>query len=325
MPNYNYGEFETYEDYESLFDPKRTSRQARRKRKPRIRPAPKKSRSEIVEELADDPAGLESGFETTYSPSKYETGWLLDSLRNFYDRALITDVLALVKGGKEASVYCCRAHESTGAALLAAKVYRPRMFRQLRNDKMYREGRDILTPDGRPVGMEAERVAHAIETKSTYGRKAAHTSWLMYEYTTLEKLYKAGAAVPRPYAAAENAILMDYCGDKYTAAPMLSEVTLAPDEAEPLFREAMHSVETMLQHEMVHGDLSAYNLLYWEGTITLIDFPQVVDVYANPNAYTILKRDLTRLCDYFAAQGAVHNPGDLLEALWYQYVGIPVE
>ena len=32
----------------------------------------------------------------------------------------------------------------------------------------------------------------------------------MHEYTTLERLYQAGAAVPQPIAAAENAILMSY-------------------------------------------------------------------------------------------------------------------
>jgi catechol 2,3-dioxygenase-like lactoylglutathione lyase family enzyme len=45
----------------------------------------------------------------------------------------ILDVLRRVKGGKEANVYCCRTHPSTGVDLLAAKLYRPRMFRNLRS------------------------------------------------------------------------------------------------------------------------------------------------------------------------------------------------
>ena len=43
------------------------------------------------------------------------------------------------------------AHPSMEETFLAAKVYRPRMFRNLRNDHAYRQGREILTPDGRPV------------------------------------------------------------------------------------------------------------------------------------------------------------------------------
>ena len=64
------------------------------------------------------------------------------------EQGLITDVVAIVKGGKEASVYRCQAHPATGMKWLAAKVYRPRKFRNLRNDKMYRQGRAVLSADG---------------------------------------------------------------------------------------------------------------------------------------------------------------------------------
>jgi len=50
----------------------------------------------------------------------------IPELRIFYDRWLITDVLDLVKTGKEATVYCCRAHPETGTKFLAAKLYRHR-------------------------------------------------------------------------------------------------------------------------------------------------------------------------------------------------------
>jgi len=59
-------------------------------------------------------------------------------------RKLANVDLRQVKGGKEATVYCCAAHPATGQDLLAAKVYRPRIFRQLRNDARYRQGRQIL-------------------------------------------------------------------------------------------------------------------------------------------------------------------------------------
>src|SRR4029079_3185499 len=177
------------------------------------------------------------------------------------------DVLGQVKGGKEASVYRCVADPTTGAALLAAKVYRPRMFRNLRNDKVYREGRAILTADGRAVKKTDHRVMHAIGKKTAFGEQVKHTSWVMYEYTTIERLYRAGAAVPQPLAAAENAILMSYYGDERRAAPTLNEVILARDEAAALFQEALRNIELLLQHNLVHGDLSAYNILYWQGRI----------------------------------------------------------
>ena len=65
----------------------------------------------------------------------------------------------------------------------------------------------------------------------------------------------------------------------------------------------MRNIEIMLVNGMIHGDLSAYNILYWEGEITLIDFPQVTDSRVNRQAYLILERDIKRVCEYFAAQG----------------------
>lgn len=309
--------YDEYDQYEELFS--RNDRQARRKRKPKARHVPKKPQTAVLNEVADT-TGLEGGFETTYRPGLFEQGWLLESLRGFYDQALITDVLALVKGGKEANVYRCEAHERLEVPLLAAKVYRPRMFRQLRNDKMYREGRQILKQDGHAAKETDHRMMRAVAKKTEFGGQVQHTSWLMYEFTTLQKLHALGAAVPQPFASAENAILMSYCGDEGLAAPPLSEVKLRRHEAEPLFHEVMRNIELMLQHGMIHGDLSAYNILYWDEQITLIDFPQVTHSRSNGNARAILERDITRVCEYFQAQGVRANPRDILHRLWKRYV-----
>jgi len=263
--------------------------------------------------------GLEGGFNPTYRPGRFEAGWLLESLRSFYEQHLITDVLANVKGGKEASVYCCAAAPTTGAALLAAKVYRPRMFRNLRNDKMYREGRAVLTADGRPVKATDHRIMRAIGKKTATGVQVSHTSWLMYEYTTLERLHQLGAAVPKPYAVNDNALLMSYCGDERMAAPTLNGIRLDRAEAEELFREVLRNIELMLQHGLIHGDLSAYNLLYWEGRVTLIDFPQVTYSRTNRRAWAIFARDVQRVCDYFAQQGVRCSAEEIASDLWGRY------
>jgi RIO kinase 1 len=301
---------DAYDHYAERFE-----RPERRGHKPGQR---KKSQREIVTELAE-PTGLEAGFVTTYVPARYETVWLHSSLRSFYDEHLITDVLAQVKGGKEASVYRCAADPSTGAAMLAAKVYRPRMFRNLRNDKVYRDGRAILTSDGRPVKKTDHRIMRAVGKKTAFGAQVQHTSWIMYEYTTMERLHHAGAAVPRPDAAAVHAILMDYVGDERRAAPALNEISLPRKEAEPLFEEVLRNIELLLQHNLVHGDLSAYNILYWQGRVALIDFPQVTDLRTNRQGRAILQRDITRVCDYFRRQGVRCDAGAIMARLWERY------
>ena len=258
-------------------------------------------------------------FITTYKPKRFEKGWLLSSLHAFHQQNLLRDVLYSVKGGKEASVYCCSAPETLPVELVAAKVYRPREFRNLRNDKVYRDGRPVLTGDGKVVKSSDDRIMRAMDKKTDFGMQVQHTSWLMYEYTTMQTLYAAGAAVPRPFGAAENAILMGYHGDRYRAAPPLSEVRLDTEEAEELFQEALRNIELFLEHGLIHGDLSAYNILYWEGKITVIDFPQVVSCQGNSQAKFILQRDITRVCDYFSHQGVECCPEKIMKRLWKRY------
>jgi RIO kinase 1 len=118
---------------------------------------------------------------------------------------------------------------------------------------------------------------------------------------------------------AHNAILMGYIGDEASAAPTLNTVTLDPEEIEPLYECILHNIEIMLAHGIVHGDLSAYNVLYWMGDFALIDFPQVVSPTGNRNAFAIFERDVTRLCEYFIGQGLSLNPSRVAADLWTAY------
>lgn len=308
-------DYDEYERYEEQFDRSKKGRKAYRKHKAGI----KRSQQEIVSDMADAD-GIEGGFNPTYRPSKYEGPWLLAALQSFYDQALITDVLAQVKGGKEANVYRCAAHPSTARQFLAAKVYRPRMFRSLSNDKMYREGRQILTATGNAVKETDHRIMRAVGKKTAFGAQVSHTSWLMYEYKTLETLCQVGANVPQPVAVSDNAILMSYFGDEQMAAPTLSQVELERDEADSLYQKVVRNIELMLRHSMIHGDLSAYNILYWDGEITLIDFPQVTNSRSNPNAHFILRRDIERICEYFSRQGVKADANAILEELVQRYM-----
>ena len=279
----------------------------------------KAQRDERLRAAVADANSGEGGFQTTYKPSRHEEGWLLQSLHPFYELQYVTDVLDQVKGGKEASVYRCRAHEAVGGGLLAAKVYRPRQFRQLRNDAQYQAGRGILTADGRPVHPTDHRILRAVGKRSTFGEQVRHTSWLMHEFTTLQRLHAAGAAVPKPVAAAENAVLMTYLGDERMAAPALSEVRLQTREAVQLFQEVLRNIALLLEHGLIHGDLSAFNLLYWEETAWLIDFPQVVDCTGNERAREIFDRDVLRVCEYFQRQGVRCHPYAVARDLWNRH------
>lgn len=253
-------------------------------------------------------------FKFTYHASRHESGWLLNSLGEYYEQRWISDVLRLIKNGKEASVYQCRAGESVNTDYLVVKVYRPRQFRNLKNDSLYRVGRVDLDESGSVIGDDKRQ--KAIRKRSSYGEDLRHQSWIAYEFQTLKTLYAAGGDVPKPYEMANNAILMSYIGNADLAAPTLNTVELEPSEVKPLFERIIRNIDLMLAHNIVHGDLSSYNVLYWDGEITLIDFPQVVSPDGNPVAWRIFERDITRISDYFTNQGLSINPHKLAAELW---------
>jgi RIO kinase 1 len=160
---------------------------------------------------------------------------------------------------------------------------------------------------------------HAIHKRTEYGRELLHTSWLEHEFQTLQVLHDAGADVPQPYVSGNNAILMTYYGDAVMGAPTLNDVDLDYTEARELFERVIHNVELMLTHNRVHGDLSAFNILYWDGDIVLIDFPQAIHPDINHSAFQIFERDVVRVCEYFQRQGVRSQPRKLAADLWERH------
>ncbi len=260
----------------------------------------------------------EDAFTPSYAASHNERLMLREALTHFYRERIITDVLAPVKGGKEATVYCCRAHPATGFDLIAAKIYRPRAFRSLRNDAPYREGREMLDEAGKAI-RDGRRI-RALQKKTRYGKEVSIGSWIEHEYATLTTLYTAGADVPQPLGRAGTTILMEYLGELRHPAPNLTGVSLERAQAQHLFDRLLQNVELMLAHNRVHSDLSAYNVLYWQRRGVIIDFPQAAMALSNHNAYDFLVRDLTRLCQHFSRYGVRANPGTLAQDLWERFL-----
>jgi RIO kinase 1 len=283
-----------------------------RKQKHPLRNPKKVSESDHTFKSQQDDSA--STYNFTYNAARFEEWWLLDSIGPFYEHKLISDVLRRLKGGKEASVYLCQASPENEAPLLAAKVYRPRSLRNLKKDQIYRTGRIDLADDGKKLFKEAD--VNAIIKRTAYGEELRHTSWIAYEFNTLETLHAAGADVPKPVSMEKNAILMEYIGDAGSAAPTLNTVTLDRDEARDIFDRVIRNVDLLLTSERIHGDLSAYNILYWNGGITLIDFPQVTFAEMNPSAWVIFLRDVTRVCQYFKSQGVNCDARKLAAELW---------
>jgi RIO kinase 1 len=234
----------------------------------------------------------------------------INPIQPFLDDGTVTEVIGEVKSGKEGTVYVCRAHHDLGIDLVAAKVFRSRRERTFRNQAVYREGVVILNGHNR----------RAVAKKTTWGRTFEEGSWKYHEYEMLKALAAIGADVPKPIKLSEQVLLMEYIGDMSGAAPKLRDVRLQPYEVRPIYDRVMANIESLLANNVVHGDLSPYNILYWNGSITIIDFPQAVDPRFNRNALTLLQRDLKNVCQYFAKYGIRTDPEALGRRLWRQFM-----
>jgi len=211
-------------------------------------------------------------------------------LRNDY----ISAVLQPVKSGKEASVFLCRGSELYQNRLLCLKVYKDFSQRSFKHTAVYQDGRF----DG--MGGKSRR---GIRFKSSWGKSITEEIWIASEMDALARLHEAGVNVPFPYEMSANAILMEYIGDQHQIANQLKDEKLFELKTRYLFKKIISNIQQMYNLNIVHGDLSAYNILVWKNRPVIIDFPQFVNPERNSNGYGLLHRDVDNICNFFAKKG----------------------
>lgn len=243
-------------------------------------------------------------------PAPRDTGCCIGELDRFIDRGLITVVDAPLTSGKEAAVYRCRTPQGCEHPYLAAKVYHEHAAAGFRRNATYFEGRERNLKT---------RSVRAIRSGSTFGREALASVWVSAEYEVLSRLGNAGADTPRPVALESQAILMEYFGDEKQPAPQLHSVALRGEDAEAIWRQILENIEIFLSEHLVHGDLSPYNILLWNGRAHIIDVPQAVDARFNHSAFELLRRDIGNVASFFAKLSVHISPSDVAFDLWDRY------
>jgi RIO kinase 1 len=235
---------------------------------------------------------------------------LSEAIQPFIEDGVIDSLLFPVTSGKEGTLYCASAGPRLGMDLVAVKVYKPQQFRSFKDDSLYRAGRVILD----------RRAARAAAKRTRFGRETRSSLWTDSEFETLKLLHAAGAPVPKPLGHTSGAVVMEWIGDSDGPAPQLKDVHLDPHNAQQLFDTLLGNIELWLACNIVHGDLSAYNLLYHAGALVAIDFPQASDPRFNANASSLLARDLANVCHHFARWGVVAEPYALADDLWDRFL-----
>jgi RIO kinase 1 len=209
--------------------------------------------------------------------------------------AIDTD-LGILKTGKEADVFLLERRDPLvpdEGVVMAAKRYRGTEHRNFHRSAAYTEGRS----------MKRSRDQRAIKRKSTFGRLVAAGEWAVSEWSALTRLWSLGLPVPYPVQIDGTEILMEWITVDGETAPRLAQTRPEPDLLASYYDQLRDALATMVRHGLVHGDLSAYNILAAGERLVVIDLPQVVDLVGNPAGMDFLMRDCANIAAWFRSKG----------------------
>lgn len=221
---------------------------------------------------------------------------------------VIDEVLGRLKSGKEADISLVR----RGTEVIAAKVYKDRATRSFKNNADYKEGRKVRN----------SRTQRAIDGGGRFGREAAEQAWKSAEVDALYKLVGSGVRVPEPVMFYEGVLLMTLVRDaEGRPAPRLIDVAIEREAAMGIYADLVAQLISMLCCDLIHGDLSPYNILAAADGPTIIDFPQVISAVHSSRAEYFFLRDFDNIVRFLAgfdASLAVHAADG--RAIWRAYV-----
>ncbi|OAY47954.1 serine/threonine-protein kinase rio1 [Manihot esculenta] len=204
------------------------------------------------------------------------------ALFKMLNQGVFHDINGCISTGKEANVY--HATKCDGQEL-AIKVYKTSVLvfkdrdRYVQGDYRFRHGYCKHNP-----------------------RKMVKT-WAEKEMRNLMRLKAAGIRCPTPYLLRLHVLVMEFIGKAGWAAPRLKDAALSLDKLREGYVEMIIAMRTLYQKcKLVHGDLSEYNILYFEGHLYIIDVSQAVDL-DHPHALDFLREDCVHVSDFFKKHG----------------------
>jgi RIO kinase 1 len=218
------------------------------------------------------------------------------TLKNLYklSKKYIKALGGVISTGKEANVFYADGYQFD----LAVKVYR------IETSEFYRMD-EYLFGDKR---FDLRRIS----------KRDLINLWAEKEFRNLERAYEARVNVPKPVTHFKNILIMEFLGENELPSPSLIEIGKdLPQvvECKELFSEIIENVKQLYKRaELVHADLSEYNILLHRGKPYFIDLGQAV-LITHPNSLAYLERDLRNLVRFFGKFGIKVSFQETLEEI----------
>lgn len=216
------------------------------------------------------------------SPEKFKTyGNVFDeftkrNLFNLSSQGYFEELISPIALGKEANVFSAIRKDDKKVIV---KIYRlencdfTKMYQYIKADDRYQN-----------ISKNRRNVIFA---------------WTQREYRNLHKARDAGILVPTPLHFVYNILIEEFIGDE-DVAPQLknSEIT----DLEDMFQKVIASMKKLHKAGLVHGDLSAFNILNWNDEPYFIDFSQTTEL-KSAISNEMVQRDIRNITNYFKKLG----------------------
>lgn len=134
-------------------------------------------------------------------------------------------------------------------------------------------------------------------------RKIIHM-WAEKEMHNLMRMHKHGILCPEVVVLKKHILVMSFIGESHKPAEKLKEAFLKPTELTQAYGQTTAGMKSLYEDaQLVHADLSEYNILWHNKQCWFIDVSQAVD-RNHPKALEFLYRDCVNISAFFKKKGA---------------------
>lgn len=212
----------------------------------------------------------------------------MEALYDLSDAGHFDLLHGFVKDGKESKVAVAEREGPGGTEYIAVKIY-------VVEASNYHDMEQYLRGDPRfdDTGRD---------------RRSVVFSWCRKEYRNLEIARGLNIPAPEPRAAEKNVLLMEFLGEDFRPAPRLQDVDLE-NPGTALDRVVEYMRRLWQDGNLVHGDLSPFNVLLWKERLNFIDFSQAV-LESHPRSRDLLDRDVHNVAEHFRRAYGMDVDGD---------------
>lgn len=181
---------------------------------------------------------------------------------------------------------------------------------------------EALDAEGNEVVIKIHRLGRtsfrAVRRHRDYMAGKHKASWLymsrlaaIKEFAFMKALYAHGFPTPTPIDQNRHVVVMS----RIRGFPMAQIKSGNMQGADIYFQRCMAILVRLAEHGLVHCDYNEFNLMIGDdGTVTLIDFPQMVSV-SHPNSEELFNRDVNGLMKFFRMKMRFDAPDSAIPRL----------